>query len=88
MILVKMRCHMLRNLTAVFEPAEEGGYVCWFEEIPEVMSQGDNLEEAKANLLDALKEVLEYRREKAKQKIVCDNDRTTTNKTIEMSIAV
>lgn len=79
---------MLRNLTAVFEPAEEGGFVCWFEEIPEVMSQGDTLDEAKTNLLDALKEIVEYRREKAKQKIVYENDRVTTNKTIEMSIAV
>jgi predicted RNase H-like HicB family nuclease len=79
---------MLRNLIAVFEPAEEGGYVCWFEEIPEVMSQGDSLDEAKANLTDALKEVVEYRREQAKQKIKCVNESSTTKKTIEMSIAV
>jgi len=79
---------MLRNLTAVFEPAEEGGYVCWFEEIPEVMSQGDTIEEAKVNLIDALKEVVEYRREQAKQKIVCVNEGSSTNKTIEMSLAV
>ena len=79
---------MLRQLTAMFEPAEEGGYVCWFEEIPEAMSQGETLEEAKANLLDALKEVVEYRREQAKQKMLCKNDRTNSKKTIEISIAV
>lgn len=79
---------MLRNLTAVFEPAKEGGFICWFEEIPEAMSQGDTLDEAKANLLDALKEIIEYRRETAKQKIICENDRTTAQKTIEMPIAV
>lgn len=79
---------MLRNLTAVFEPAEEGGYVCWFEEMPEVMSQGDTIDEAKANLLDALKEIVEYRRAKAKERITCENDNTNAKKTIEMSIAV
>ncbi|EKD70298.1 MAG: hypothetical protein ACD_46C00576G0005 [uncultured bacterium] len=53
----------MKNLTAIFEPAEEGGFICWFEEIPEAMSQGETIEEAKENLLDALKLVLEYRHE-------------------------
>ena len=79
---------MLRNLTAVFEPAEEGGYVCWFEEMPEVMSQGDTLDDAKANLLDALKEIVDYRREQARQKIVCVNERAGINKTLEISLPV
>lgn len=55
----------MQNFTAIFEPAEEGGYVCWIEEIPEAMSQGENLEEAKANLLDALKLLMEANREQA-----------------------
>jgi len=50
------------KLTAVFEPAKEGGYTCFVEEIPAAISEGDTLEEAKANLLDALKLVLEYQR--------------------------
>jgi len=45
----------MKNFTAVFEPAEEGGYVGWVEEIPEAMSQGETLEEAKVNLMDTLK---------------------------------
>lgn len=52
-------------LTAVFQEAEEGGYACWIEEIPEAISQGDTLAEAKANLEDALNLILEYKREKS-----------------------
>ncbi len=55
------------KLTAVFEPAPEGGYTCHFEELPEVFSEGENLEEAKTNLLDALNEVMEYHREEARK---------------------
>jgi antitoxin HicB len=55
------------KLTAVFEPAPEGGYTCHFEELPEVFSEGETLEQAKANLLDVLAEVMEYHREEARK---------------------
>jgi predicted RNase H-like HicB family nuclease len=55
------------KLTAVFEPAKEGGYTCFVEEIPAAISEGETLPEAKANLLDALKLVLECQRELAEQ---------------------
>ena len=55
------------KLTAVFEPAEEGGYVCWLEEMPGVKSQGDSLDEARANLRDALRLAVEYLRDRARQ---------------------
>ena len=57
------------KLTAVFEPAREGGYTCFVEEIPAAISQGETLEEAKANLLDALKLVLECQRELAEENL-------------------
>jgi predicted RNase H-like HicB family nuclease len=57
------------KLTAVFEPAPEGGYNCHFEELPEVFSEGDTLEEAKANLLDALTQIMEYHREEARKNL-------------------
>jgi len=38
------------KLTAVFEPAKEGGYTCFVEEIPAAISQGETIQEAKANL--------------------------------------
>ena len=57
------------KLTAVFEPAREGGYTCFIEEIQAAISQGDTLEEAKANLLDALKLVLEYQRKQVEKEL-------------------
>ena len=53
------------NLTAVFEAAKEGGYTCYIEEIPAAISQGETFEEARANLLDALRLVLQAQRELA-----------------------
>jgi len=50
------------KLTAVFEEAEEGGYIAFFEELPGVNSQGETLQEAKTNLLDALDLVMDTQR--------------------------
>ena len=57
------------KLSAVFEPAKEGGYTCFVEEIPAAISQGETLEEAKANLADALKLVLQCQRELAEKNL-------------------
>ncbi|MCU0787502.1 MAG: type II toxin-antitoxin system HicB family antitoxin [Verrucomicrobia bacterium] len=57
------------KLTAVFEPAAEGGYTCFVEEVPAAISQGETLAEAKANLLDALKLVVECQRELAAETV-------------------
>lgn len=57
------------KLTGIFEPAPEGGYTCFVEEIPAAISQGETLEEAKANLMDALQLVLECQRELAQKSI-------------------
>lgn len=51
------------KLTAVFEEAEEGGYIAFIEELPGVNRKGDTLEESKANLLEALDLVLQTQRE-------------------------
>ncbi len=51
------------KLTAVFEEAEEGGYIAFIEELPGVNTQGETLEESKANLLEALDLVLQTQRE-------------------------
>lgn len=55
------------KLTAVFEPASEGGYTCFVEEVPAAISQGETIEEARANLADALRLVLDCYREMARQ---------------------
>jgi len=57
------------KLTAVFEPAKEGGYTCFVEEIPAAISQGETLEEAKANLREVLQLVLECQRELAEKNL-------------------
>jgi predicted RNase H-like HicB family nuclease len=54
------------TLTAVFEPAPEGGYTCHFEELPEVFSEGETMAEARANLADALQLVMEHHRDEAR----------------------
>jgi len=55
------------NLTAVYEPAAEGGFTGWVEEIPAAISEGDTIEEAESNLMEALKLVLECQRELSDQ---------------------
>ncbi|HEY0791070.1 MAG TPA: type II toxin-antitoxin system HicB family antitoxin [Chthoniobacterales bacterium] len=42
------------TLTAVLEPAEEGGFTVRLKEFPEVVSQGENEQDALNNLIDAL----------------------------------
>jgi len=60
------------KFTAVFEPAKEGGYTCFVEEIPAAISQGETLPEARANLLDALKLVLECQRDLSEKNVSPD----------------
>lgn len=45
--------------TAVFERAEEGGYIVSFPAIPDLATQGETLEEARAMAADCLLAYLE-----------------------------
>ncbi|MDZ4288044.1 MAG: type II toxin-antitoxin system HicB family antitoxin [Prosthecobacter sp.] len=54
-------------MTAVFEPAAEGGYVCWLEEMPSVQTQGETLDEARENLREAFHLSVEYLRERSRE---------------------
>lgn len=73
MLIVSALCYSEPvKLTAVFEPAPEGGYTCFVEEIPAAISQGETLEEAKSNLREALQLVLEVQRELAEQSLSPD----------------
>ena len=49
--------------TAVFEPAEEGGYVVTVPALPGIVTEGDTLEEARAMVVDAIQGYLEILRE-------------------------
>lgn len=55
------------SITAVMEKSPEGWYVGQLEEFPEVISQGESIEELKANLIDALSLVMEVQREKTQE---------------------
>ncbi len=53
---------MQLELTAVFRPAPEGGFVAFVEELPGANTQGDTLEEARTNLREAAELVIEANR--------------------------
>jgi predicted RNase H-like HicB family nuclease len=47
------------SYNAVFEPAEEGGFVVFFPAFPGLATQGETLEEARAMAVDCLRAYLE-----------------------------
>ena len=49
----KPTAHTL-GYTAIFTPAEEGGFVVTFPDFPGCITQGDTLEEAKAHAVEVL----------------------------------
>jgi len=54
---------MKAEFTAIIEPAPEGGYWAICPEISGANGQGDTIKEAKDNLRQAIKLILEDRRE-------------------------
>lgn len=56
------------EFTAVFEKVSEG-YIAFVEELPGANTQGDTLEEARENLLEAIQLVLEANRALAEESI-------------------
>ncbi len=55
------------DLTLLVEKGENGFYVGQLEEYPAVLSQGDNLEDLKDNILDALRLFLAIQKENIKE---------------------
>lgn len=53
----------------MFEPAEEGGYIAFVEELPGANTQGETLEEARENLAEAVALILEVNREAAEREL-------------------
>jgi predicted RNase H-like HicB family nuclease len=51
------------TLTAVYEEAEEGGYVAYVAELPGANTQGETLDEARENVSEAIQLILETNRE-------------------------
>jgi predicted RNase H-like HicB family nuclease len=70
------------TLTAVFLPAPEGGFTALVEEIPGAISEGETIEEARENLADALRMVLECNRDLAREQASAD----AVRETIELAV--
>lgn len=63
---------MHNEFTAVIEQAEEGGYFAWCPEVPGANGQGETEQETLANLRDAIRLVLDHRREQGLRSIPSD----------------
>ncbi|HZK75887.1 MAG TPA: type II toxin-antitoxin system HicB family antitoxin [Candidatus Kapabacteria bacterium] len=57
------------KLTAVYQKAVEGGYIAFVEELPGANTQGETLEEARHNLIEAIEMALEANREFAEMEL-------------------
>ena len=51
------------TLTAIFEEAEEGGFIGYVAELPGANTQGETLEEVRENLSEAIELILNLNRE-------------------------
>ena len=47
------------NLKVVFEPSADGGYTVYVPSLPGCISEGDSLEEAEKNIIEAIELYLE-----------------------------
>lgn len=63
-------------LTAIYEEAEEGGYIGYIAELPGANTQGETLEEVRENLKDAAQMILEANREATEKRLI-DPSRVT-----------
>lgn len=55
------------TLTAIFEEAEEGGFIGYVAELPGTNTQGETLEEVRENLIEAIELILNANREEFKK---------------------
>jgi len=60
---------LMENYTAIFERGEDGWWVASCLEMPEAITQGKTIEEARENLKDAIQLLLEVRREEAEKEL-------------------
>ena len=57
------------TFTAIYEEAEEGGYIGTIAELPGANTQGETLEEVRENSLEAIELILEANREEAERQL-------------------
>ncbi len=64
----------MENLTAIYEHTEDGWWVVSVPEIPGAVSQGRTREEAREMIKDAVRLLLEVRREDAEREMAGKKD--------------
>ncbi len=57
------------TLTAIYEEAEEGGFIAYIAELPGANTQGETIDEARENLIEAAQMILEANREAAEHRL-------------------
>lgn len=57
------------KLTAIYEEAEEGGYIGYIAELPGANTQGETIEETRENLIEAVQLILETNCEEVEKHI-------------------
>ena len=62
------------KLTAIFEKAEEGGYIGYVAELPGANTQGETIEETRENLKEAVALLLECYRDEADTRMASSRD--------------
>lgn len=73
-------------LTAIYEEAEEGGYIGYIAELPGANTQGETLEETRENLSEAVQLILEANREEAERRLTADaNGQAVTREQVTLA---
>ena len=73
------------TLTAVFEEAEEGGFIGYVAELPGANTQGETLEEVRENLSEAIELILNSNREEFEKNF--SSNRKVTRETLILRAA-
>ncbi|MGB8507114.1 MAG: type II toxin-antitoxin system HicB family antitoxin [Pyrinomonadaceae bacterium] len=60
------------SLTAIYEEAEEGGYIAYIAELPGANTQGETMEEVRENLFEAVQLILESNRAESERRLTKD----------------
>jgi len=61
------------TLTAIYQEAEDGGYIGYVAELPGANTQGETLEEVRENLTEAIQLILEANREQFESQLTPDS---------------
>jgi predicted RNase H-like HicB family nuclease len=73
------------KLTAIYEEADEGGYVGYIAELPGANTQGETLDEVRENLLEAVQMILEANRDESERRR--EKDRKVTRESLTLRAA-